>query len=89
MNFEDFGEKMGIHKIDHEIIEKVFCSLSIDYFCLDWNKMQQMYLSCKNLWGFVQIKMKACNFKKCVNIITIAVKLSIFSVYCKYYLPSL
>lgn len=64
MNFEDFGEKMGIHKIDHEIIEKVFCSLSIDYFCLDFgNKMQQMYLSCKNLWGFVQIKMKACNFK--------------------------
>lgn len=42
---------MGIHKIDHEIIEKVFCSLSIDYFCLDFgNKMQQMYLSCKNLY---------------------------------------
>lgn len=35
MNFEDFGEKMGIYKIDYEIIEKVFCFLFIDYFCFD------------------------------------------------------
>ena len=66
MNFEDFGEKMGIHKIDHEIIEKVLCSLSIDYFCLDWNKMQQMYLSCKNLYeALFRLKWKHAISKMC------------------------
>ena len=29
---------MGIHKIDHEIIEKAFCSIIYWLFCIDFGK---------------------------------------------------